>query len=75
MADTDSIPILCIQAFIMHLLAKQRLQCCLLGVRMASNQLFRGLFPFHYTILVLLTIFFEKIHDLSYITSAMLKCN
>ena len=33
----------------MHLLAsstKQRLQCCLLAVHMATNQLLRGLFPF-----------------------------
>ena len=37
----------------MHLLAsstQQRLQRCLLAVSMASNQLLRGLFPFHYTV-------------------------
>ena len=49
-----------------------RLQCCLLAVHMASNQLLRGLFPFPLCILVLLTGFFQRIHCL-YTTSVIIK--
>ena len=61
----------------MYLLAsstQQRLQPCLLAVPMAlgmaSNQLLRGLFPFHY----IYACATQRIHGL-YTTSAVLKSN
>ena len=55
----------------MHLLAsftKQRLQCCLLAVCMASNQLLRGLFPFP---LCIYTIYMYLCYSLVVVTPAL----